>query len=88
MGVQSSQFPGREPAARIVSRKALEWMAWDHLGSNVKIIGEFVAPGHGFGLGFAVRLAAGLSASPGAAGQYYWGGMAGKAFWIDPREEL
>ena len=24
----------------------------------------------------------------GSAGEYYWGGMASTAFWIDPAEEL
>jgi CubicO group peptidase (beta-lactamase class C family) len=79
---------GRLADTRIVSRKTLEWMAADHLGPKVKIIGDLVAPGHGFGLGFAVRRDAGLAPSPGSVGQYYWGGLAGTAFWIDPREEL
>jgi CubicO group peptidase (beta-lactamase class C family) len=25
---------------------------------------------------------------PGSAGEFYWGGMASTAFWIDPAEEL
>jgi len=35
-----------------------------------------------------VRLADGLATSAGSAGQYYWGGIAGTVFWVDPREEL
>ena len=46
------------------------------------------APVLGFGLGFAVRLAPGESASLGSVGEINWGGYAGTYFWIDPREKL
>jgi CubicO group peptidase (beta-lactamase class C family) len=42
--------------------------------------------GYGFGLGFAVRLAAGMSPAPGSVGEYFWGGVTGTYFWIDPAE--
>jgi CubicO group peptidase (beta-lactamase class C family) len=45
-------------------------------------------PGHGFGLGFAVRNGSGESAWYGSPGDYYWGGYAGTAFWVDPKERL
>ena len=45
-------------------------------------------PGYGFGLGFAVRLQTGISAVPGSIGQYFWGGLAGTTFWVDPAEQL
>ena len=44
--------------------------------------------GYGFGLGFAVRRETGLSAVVGSAGEYRWGGAAGTAFWIDPKEQI
>ena len=25
---------------------------------------------------------------PGSVGQYFWGGLAGTTFWVDPAEEL
>src|ERR1700757_1592117 len=40
---------------RIIGRKTLELMTSDHLPPDVKIQGGLVPPGHGFGLGFAVR---------------------------------
>jgi CubicO group peptidase (beta-lactamase class C family) len=43
---------------------------------------------HGFGLGFAVRREAGLAPIPGSVGEFYWGGLAGTTFWIDPREQM
>jgi CubicO group peptidase (beta-lactamase class C family) len=44
--------------------------------------------GYGFGLGFAVRTAAGRCPLPGSVGEYFWVGVYGTAFWIDPVEEL
>ncbi|MEO7549047.1 MAG: serine hydrolase domain-containing protein, partial [Ramlibacter sp.] len=45
---------GTLDSARLVSRKTIEWMTSDHLG-DTPIQGELLPPGHGFGLGFAVR---------------------------------
>ncbi len=73
---------------RIIGRKTLELMASDHLSPQVKIMGELVPPGHGFGLGFAVRREAGIAPFLGSKGQFFWSGMAGTFFWIDPQEEL
>jgi CubicO group peptidase (beta-lactamase class C family) len=73
---------------RIVGRKTLELMASDHLGPNVKVQGTLLQPGHGFGLGFAVRTQQGIAPFPGSVGQFFWSGMGGTFFWIDPKEEL
>jgi CubicO group peptidase (beta-lactamase class C family) len=73
---------------RIIGRKTLELMASDHLGPNVKVDSPLMPPGHGFGLGFAVRTHQGLAPFPGSLGQFFWSGMAGTFFWIDPAEEL
>ena len=76
-------------AARILGRKTIAFMTADHLGPDVRIGTRFLlAPGHGFGLGFAVRRDAGMAPTPGTVGEYFWGGIAGTAFWIAPQEEL
>jgi CubicO group peptidase (beta-lactamase class C family) len=72
---------------RIVSRKTMEFMASDHLGT-LRGPTYLPGPGYGFGLGFAVRTANGESTNYGSAGEYNWGGYAGTAFWVDPRERL
>ena len=73
---------------RIIGRKTLQLMASDHLGPNVKVQGTLVPPGHSFGLGFAVRTRQGMAPFAGSLGQFFWSGMAGTFFWIDPKEDL
>ena len=45
-------------------------------------------PGHGFGLGFAVRTDPGQAPTAGSVGEFFWGGMMGTAFWVSPRDSL
>jgi CubicO group peptidase (beta-lactamase class C family) len=78
---------GTLDGTRLLGRKTIELMRSDHLG---KAEGDppLLPVGYGFGLGFAVRRQAGLANFPGSVGEYYWSGVAGTAFWIDPQEEL
>ena len=78
---------GRLGATRLLGRKTVELMTSDHLGSITGAV-DLLPPGHGFGLGFAVRTAAGMAPFPGSIGNYYWGGAAGTTFWVDPVERL
>jgi CubicO group peptidase (beta-lactamase class C family) len=78
---------GTFDGCRILSRKTVELMTADHLGP-VTGAPDLLLPGHGFGLGFAVRLQAGIAQVPGSIGQYFWGGLAGTTFWVDPAEQL
>lgn len=78
---------GTLDGVRLLGRKTVEWMTADHLGS-IAADSPLLAPGQGFGLGFAVRTHAGLSTTAGSVGQYAWGGIGGTTFWVDPREEL
>ena len=79
---------GRLGDVRVLGRKTVEFMTSDHLGTIPIACPEVLPPGHGFGLGFAVRLAAGIAAVPGSPGTYGWGGSAGTVFFVDPREEM
>jgi CubicO group peptidase (beta-lactamase class C family) len=78
---------GRLDGVRLLSRKTVELMTADHLGP-ISGAPDLLLPGYGFGLGFAVRLQAGISPVPGSIGQYFWGGLAGTTFWVDPAEQL
>jgi CubicO group peptidase (beta-lactamase class C family) len=77
---------GQLEGARVLSRATVRHMTSDHLG-DMRIAGT-LAPGYGFGLGFAVRRADGLSGLFGSAGEYNWGGAGGTSFWVDPKEQL
>jgi CubicO group peptidase (beta-lactamase class C family) len=79
---------GALDGVRIIGRKTLQLMASDHLDASVKIRGTLLQPGHGFGLGFAVRTQGGMAPFAGSLGQFFWSGMGGTFFWIDPAEEL
>jgi CubicO group peptidase (beta-lactamase class C family) len=73
---------------RILGSRTLAYMASDHLGPHVVKNHPLLWPGHGFGLGFAIRLEAGIAPTAGAIGEYFWGGVAGTVFWISPRDAL
>ena len=77
---------GQLNGTRILSRKSVELMHSDHLGTLART--GLVAEGYGFGLTFAVNLGPGKSAEVGSEGEYNWGGAAGTSFWIDPKEHM
>jgi CubicO group peptidase (beta-lactamase class C family) len=78
---------GRLGGTRLLGRKTVELMTSDHLGT-IAGPADLLPPGHGFGLGFAVRTSPGIAPFPGSVGNYYWGGAAGTTFWVDPTERL
>ena len=78
---------GRLDGTTYLGRKTLEFMTSDHLGS-IPGNPDILPPGHGFGMGFAVRTSTGLAPFPGSIGNYYWSGAAGTSFWVDPSERL
>ncbi len=89
---------GELDGTRLLAPGTVRHMASDHLppdvgyGPTARERFGALAPvpemGYGFGLGFAVRTAAGRCPLPGSVGEYFWGGVYGTAFWIDPVEEL
>jgi CubicO group peptidase (beta-lactamase class C family) len=78
---------GKLDDVRIIGHKTLHFMATDQLGPGVKTPSQ-ILPGHSFGLGFAVRTHQGLAPFAGSVGQFFWGGMAGTFFFIDPKEDM
>jgi CubicO group peptidase (beta-lactamase class C family) len=78
---------GELQGARLLGSRTVDYMTADHLG-GIPSTGDLLPPGHGFGLGFAVRMAAGISPVPGSVGSYFWGGIAGTTFFVDPAEDL
>ncbi|HEX7811282.1 MAG TPA: serine hydrolase domain-containing protein [Burkholderiales bacterium] len=86
---------GRFDGRLLLSRKSIELMTADHLGTRIlaqspMTPGEILlsTPGYSFGLGFAVRQAPGVAGVAGSQGEFMWGGYAGTYFWVDPKEQL
>jgi CubicO group peptidase (beta-lactamase class C family) len=77
---------------RILSAATVRYMTADHLGSigvhRAGRSGELLPPGHGFGLGFAVRTDEGVATMAGSKGLYFWGGIAGTTFFVDPAKDF
>ncbi|MBU0893638.1 MAG: beta-lactamase family protein [Gammaproteobacteria bacterium] len=79
--------PGIGGPVRLVSRATVDFMTADHMGS-ITAAGDILPTGYGFGLGVAVRKAAGLATSPASAGTYSWSGLGGTFFFVDPAQDL
>lgn len=86
---------GELDGARILAPKTIQLMATNHLPGDKdltelsrSLFSESTNAGVGFGLGFAVVFDPPKTLIPCSKGEYYWGGAASTAFWIDPVEEV
>jgi CubicO group peptidase (beta-lactamase class C family) len=78
---------GELDGVRLLGPHTVDYMTADHLG-RIPSEGSLLPPGHGFGLGFAVRTQLGMAPVPGSVGLYYWGGIAGTTFFVDPALDM
>ncbi|HZZ70166.1 MAG TPA: serine hydrolase domain-containing protein [Phenylobacterium sp.] len=86
---------GELEGARIISPMTLRLMASNHLpgGQDLtqlsrSLFSESTYAGIGFGLGFAVVFDPPKTLIPCSKGEFYWGGAASTAFWVDPVEHI
>jgi CubicO group peptidase (beta-lactamase class C family) len=83
---------GKLGGVEILGRGTVALMTADHLPASFNnMIADKMDPaaaGYGFGLGVAVRRQDGIAAMAGSAGDYYWSGVFGTYFWVDPKEQL
>jgi CubicO group peptidase (beta-lactamase class C family) len=85
---------GELDGARLLSPKTIKVMTSEQLPPGIPRIAGFEdlnpSPemGQSFGLGFAVRTNAGRNPLSGSVGDYFWAGIYGTYFWIDPQEQL
>jgi len=86
---------GAADGHRFLSPKTIALMTMNHLPGGKELVdmsrslfSETAYAGLGFGLGFAVVLDRAKTMTPGNIGEYFWGGAASTAFWIDPVDEL
>ena len=80
---------------RLLGPKTLKLMRSNHLPGGgeladmaVSMFSEATYAGVGFGLGFAMTTDVVKTGLAGSVGEYWWGGMASTAFWIDPVENV
>lgn len=82
---------GELDGVRLLGPRTVDFMTTDHLGEIPVAPGgsrALLPAGHGFGLGFAVRKHLGVAPVPGSVGTYFWGGLAGTSFFVDPALDL
>jgi CubicO group peptidase (beta-lactamase class C family) len=86
---------GELDGARILAPKTVDLMASNHLpgGADLtemsrSLFSESTNAGVGFGLGFAVVFDPPQTLIPCSLGEFYWGGAASTAFWVDPMEDV
>lgn len=83
---------------RLVSRKTVEHMTSNHVPPGYKYASPMqtqimwpspsLETGQGFGLGFSINCEPERSPLPGSKGDYYWTGIFGTYFFVDPKEQL
>ncbi|MFI6824889.1 serine hydrolase domain-containing protein [Micromonospora sp. NPDC050187] len=86
---------GELDGARVLGPRTVRFMTRNHLpgGRDLAALSsggfaESIFDGVGFGLGFAVVQDPIPGRVPSSVGEYYWGGVASTAFWVDPVEEI
>jgi CubicO group peptidase (beta-lactamase class C family) len=86
---------GELDGARLLGSRTLAMMAENHLPGgrdladlSVGGFAETTFEGVGFGLGFATVLDPRPAKTLASRGEFYWGGAASTAFWVDPAEEI
>jgi CubicO group peptidase (beta-lactamase class C family) len=87
---------GTLDGVQILSPKTVALFSLNHLPDNKELAqmappGMFSEAGYsgtGFSIGCGVNIDVARTRLPGTLGEYFWGGAASTAFWIDPVEDL
>jgi len=74
---------GELDGVRVLSPATVRRMTTNALPPEIRF-----ADGSTFGLGFGIRTDAAWSTVPGSVGSFYWSGVWGTYFWVDPAEQL
>jgi len=87
---------GALDGVRILSPKTVAMFSLNYLDGGRELaamappgaFSESSYDGIGFSIGCGVNVDVARTRLPGTVGEYFWGGAASTAFWIDPKEEL
>ena len=77
---------GELNGVRLLSPRSIEMMRTNHLTDVEQA--TYRRPGQGWGLDFSVVTDGAASGESWSTGSYYWVGIAGTWFWVDPEEDL
>ena len=76
---------GELNGVRLLGTRTVEMMRTNHMSEEALATR---GPGQGWGLGFSVIMDAAAAGEPYGDGSYYWLGITGTWFWIDPVNDL
>ncbi len=87
---------GTLEGAQILSPKTVDLFSLNFLPDNKQMTDMSASPGFteagysglGFSIGCGVNVDVARTRLPGTQGEFFWGGAASTAFWIDPKEDL
>jgi CubicO group peptidase (beta-lactamase class C family) len=81
---------GELDGIRLLSRKTVEFMTLNHLPSELlpMKMGLNVLEGIGYGLSVGVMMNPARFGTIGSSGMFFWPGVHGTFFWVDPQETL
>jgi len=86
---------GELDGVRLLGPKTLRLMRANHLPGgrdladiSISMFSEAMFQGVGFGLGFAMTTDPVRCGVTSSVGEFWWGGMASTAFWVDPVEDV
>jgi CubicO group peptidase (beta-lactamase class C family) len=88
---------GSLDGVQILSPKTVELFSLNHLPGGREMMEMTVANGLfneagyggiGFSIGCGVNVNVAKTRLPGTLGEFFWGGAASTAFWVDPKEDL
>lgn len=77
---------GELNGVRLLSPRTIEMMRSNHLTEAEQA--TYLRPGQGWGLNFSVVTDGAASGESWSTGSYYWIGIAGTWFWVDPEADL
>lgn len=86
---------GEAGGTRLLGSRTMAFMVQNHLPGGLDLgalstggFAETTFDGVGFGLGFATVLDPRPAKTLASPGEFFWGGAASTAFWVDPAEEI
>jgi CubicO group peptidase (beta-lactamase class C family) len=92
---EAMRLGGSLGEVRLLGPKTVQLMRSNHLPGgrdladvSVSMFSEATYRGVGFGLGLAMTTDVARTGIAGSLGEYWWGGAASTAFWIDPVEDI